>query len=254
MNLVSDIERALVKQRRKRVSKEIYQRFNGVIQDGIFEGLKLSRDTNTSAGVLGSKVLGFYENVVSEFVLKQGPYSNVINLGSADGYFAIGMLVKNLASRAICFEISDRGRASIRENAVENNCSSRIQIYGKADHEFYKKVSPEINDTENNLIICDIEGGEFDFISSDIFQKFKNCTWVIELHDKVKNRPKGIREKFLARIPKDLNYEIIKSKPIIWPEIELLEDLSDNDRALLFSEGRKKIGEWLTIMPNKKEF
>jgi hypothetical protein len=32
-------------------------------------------------------------------------------------------------------------------------------------------------------------------------------------------------------------------------DIELLENLSDNDRALLFSEGRKKIGEWLTILP-----
>ena len=105
MKLISDIERAFVKLRRKRVSKEIFHQFDGIVQDGIFKDLKLSSDTNTSAGVLGSKILGFYENVVSDFVINKGPYTNVINLGSADGYFAIGMLIKKLATKAICFEI-----------------------------------------------------------------------------------------------------------------------------------------------------
>lgn len=61
MKIISDIESAFVKIRRKRVSKKIFDLFDGVVQYGIFKGLKLSSDTNTSAGVLGSKILGFYK-------------------------------------------------------------------------------------------------------------------------------------------------------------------------------------------------
>ena len=249
MKLISEIEKAFVKLRRKRVSRNIFDLFDGKIQNGIFKDLQLTPDTNTSEGVLGSKILGFYENVVSEFVIKNGPYENVINLGSADGYFPIGMLIKNIASRAICFEITEVGRKSIEKNARANNCEDSIKIFGKADRKFYKKIQSEINSAEKNLIICDIEGGEFEFITRESFNDLKNCIWVIELHDKIQDKPKEIREKFLEIIPEGFSYNIIKSNPIIWPQMELLENLSDNDRVLLFSEGRKKIGEWLTVIP-----
>ena len=61
---------------------------------GHFEGMILTSDINTSTGMLGSKILGFYEDVVTDFIFKNGPYENCINLGSADGYFAIGLLIK----------------------------------------------------------------------------------------------------------------------------------------------------------------
>lgn len=249
MKLLSDIEKAFVKLRRKRVSKMIYNEYQGVVQNGIFKGLKLTHDTNTSAGVLGSKVLGFYENIVMENILSRAPFHNIINLGSADGYFAIGMLIKKLANRAICFEITESGRKSIEKNALLNHCSEKLNIFGKADSEFHKKIKDSGLDLTNSLIICDIEGGEFEYIQVDMFTQFKNTTWVIELHDRIQDLDCNLRKDLIKKIPSNLNYRIIKSQPINWTDNTRLETLSDNDRALLFSEGRKQIGEWIIIHP-----
>jgi hypothetical protein len=248
--LIIALEKAFCKLRRKRISMQIFKKFKGVIQYGPFEGMILTSDTNTSTGMLGSKILGFYEDVVTDFIFKNGPYDNCINLGSADGYFAIGLLMKKLTKKSICFEISSTGRESIIRNATVNNCEDSITIFGEADKLFFEKVNSTISRDEKNLIICDIEGGEFDILNNKTFENFTNCTWVIEIHDRIQDLSLTNREELIKNIPENYSYEILKSQPICWPEIEILEDLSDNDRALLFSEGRRKIGEWLVIKPN----
>ena len=110
----------------------------------------LTSDTNTSTGMLGSKILGFYEDVVTDFIFKNGPYDNCINLGSADGYFAIGLLMKKLTKKSICFEISSTGRESIIRNATVNNCEDSITIFGEADKLFFEKVNSTISRDEKS--------------------------------------------------------------------------------------------------------
>ena len=102
------------------------------------------------------------------------------------------------------------------------------------------------------LIICDIEGGEFQYLNKEDFLALKNSTWVIELHDRVLGLDKKIRKDLISIVPSSLTPLILKSSPVNWSENEILEDLSDNDRALVLSEGRKKIGEWLILTPRQK--
>ena len=52
----------------------------------------------------------------------------------------------------------------------------------------------------------------------------------------------------IEKIPRDANIEIIKQKQASSFEgITDLEELNDNDRALVMSEGRKFFGEWLVV-------
>ena len=51
---------------------------------------------------------------------------------------------------------------------------------------------------------------------------------------------KKIRKDLISIVPNSLTPLILKSSPNNWSENEILEDLSDNDRALVLSEGRKK--------------
>ena len=58
----------------------------------------------------------------------------------------------------------------------------------------------------------------------------------------------GLREKLIENIPKDARLEILSYKQAATFEgISDLEELSDNDRALVMSEGRKYFGEWLVV-------
>ena len=251
MKIFEAFEKAVVKLRRKRVSKAIFKHFGGVVGGGKFKGLKLTFKTNTSAGVLGLKVLGLYEKEIIDYICSQKKFNTLINLGAGDGYYPLGLLKANQISKAICFEMSEKGRNSILENSILNGASKRIEVFGKATgHTVSEVIGKEKKG--RTLLICDIEGGEFEYFKEKEFFNTKDCMWIIELHDRVLGFNKKVREDLLACIPENLTVSIVKSKPVDWSNQKILEDLSDNDRALALSEGRKIIGEWLIISDNEK--
>ena len=251
MKPIEAIEKAIVKLRRKRVSKTIFKQFDGVVTDGNFKGLKLTFKTNTSSGVLGLKVLGLYEKEIIDYICSQKEFDTLINLGAGDGYYPLGLLKANQISKAICFEMSEKGRKSISENSILNGDSEKIVVLGKATDQTVKAAIRK-EKKGRILFICDIEGGEFDFFKEKEFFNIEGCTWIIELHDRVLGLNKKVREDLLARIPENRNVSIVKSKPVNWSKHQILEEFSDNDRALALSEGRKIIGEWLIVSDNEK--
>ena len=246
MKVIESIEKAVVKLRRKRVSKAIFEQFGGVVAAGKFKGLKLTSNTNTSAGVLGLKVLGLYEKEIIDYICSEKKFNTLINLGAGDGYYPLGLLKANKISKAICFEMSESGRSSISENSNLNGYSEKIDVFGKATNQTVR-VAISKEKKGRTLMICDIEGGEFKYFKDKDIFNIKGCTWIIELHDRVLGLNRKVREDLLACIPTNLNISIVKSKPIDWSHHPTLEELSDNDRALVLSEGRKIIGEWLIV-------
>jgi hypothetical protein len=50
---------------------------------------------------------------------------------------------------------------------------------------------------------------------------------------------------------KDFDVEMLQSKPKQWSDIGQITVLGDNDRALVCSEGRRVLGEWLIATPAK---
>ena len=102
---------------------------------GKFKGLKLTSNTNTSAGVLGLKVLGLYEKEIIDYICSEKKFNTLINLGAGDGYYPLGLLKANKISKAICFEMSESGRSSISENSNLNGYSEKIDVFGKATNQ-----------------------------------------------------------------------------------------------------------------------
>ena len=111
----------LVYLRRIRLSNALAQQLSNTIQYGPFRGLKLKarKDWN------GNMFLGLYEKEVLD-ILQTIPekYTNLINLGAADGYYAIGSLVAKLFKKTYCYEISTSSQKNIIENAKLNKVIS----------------------------------------------------------------------------------------------------------------------------------
>jgi hypothetical protein len=249
MGLLADIEKAFAKMRRKRISEELFKKHNGVIQLGPFKGLRLSNETNISRSILALKIYGLYEQVIIDELLAMGAFDDVVDIGAADGYFPIGMLKAGLAKRTICFEATEKGQASIKHNAAENGCADKVVVFGSADETLAAKLGEANYNPENSLIICDIEGAEFEVFSKEFFQNVHGATIIVELHDRVQGRPLSLRDDLAALLPSDYSFKFVKSKPVSWDNIQDLEELHDIDRALVTSEGRKMLGEWLIAHP-----
>lgn len=246
-SVLAVIEKAVVKLARKRVSRRLFSQYDGEVRHGPFRGLKLGGDANTSAGVLGAKVTGIYEQALVRRIVAMGPFRDVVNFGAADGYFSIGLLVAGLAKRSICFEMTEQGRSAIKRNSANNGCGADVIVCGIADDTAGQHLRDLGFQAKGGLVVCDIEGAEFSVLSETVLNDLKGSVLIVELHDRLMPEGLALREALIARLPKGAKHEILTSEPPDWRGIPEIEALSDNDRALVCSDGRKVLGEWLIV-------
>lgn len=242
------LSKAIVKQRRKFLSRTIYERYDGVVQYGPYKNMKLGNKSNISSGPLALKVLGLYEHLVVEKINSVGKFDDFINFGAADGYMALGPLFNKSCQRAICFELTKTGRDSVRQNAELNNLNSGLEIMGRVDSSIVNNLKEYKLNPKKTVILCDIEGAEFTIFTAELLTFLTGATIIIELHDKLMKNQNSFRNDLLERVPKNASTYIISNKNRLdFEGLYDLEILSDNDRAIVMSEGRKFYGEWLVI-------
>jgi hypothetical protein len=234
--------------RRAFLSRKLNKTFNGVIKHGPFRGMKFVESSWWGADDRASMLLGLYEQEVLKS-LKALPekYRYFIDIGAADGYYAIGVLVGNLFEKSWCYEVSPWGRSIIRNNAQLNNVSHRLVIREKADSGFEREFSEE--DAARSVLFVDIEGGEFELFSRELFEKFRNSVIIIELHDWVfaDGRERLDRLRFDAEKYFQITSITTTSRDL--SVFEALRDMNDTDRWLICSEGRPRLMTWWRLDP-----
>src|SRR5438128_2544282 len=102
------------------------------------------------------KLLGIYERELNPYV-EQACLLNfplIIDVGAAEGYYAIGMALRNPNARVIAFEMEQKGRAALQEMAELNNVMSRVEIRGKCAPEDLAQI---LATSDRALIFCDAE-------------------------------------------------------------------------------------------------
>lgn len=237
-----------IQERRKHLSRQVDKYFNSTVAYGPFKGQKLTPKNWWDVKDRASMLLGIYEQeILHSLAGLPRNYTTFIDLGAADGYYAIGSLVSGQFNKAYCFEMSKKGRDVIQENANLNNVANKISIYGKADSDFYKNIPAE--DLSSSVILFDIEGAEFDICTAELFEKLKKSVIFMEIHSiffadgqqRYENLKKNAQAWFnlteLTTGPRD---------PSQFPELDGYED---TDRWLICSEGREKRMTWLRLDP-----
>lgn len=241
------ITKVITKQRRKMLANEIFARHGGVVQRGAYKGLKLDGSSDVSRGPLGIKILGLYEPPVVNEIAASAPFRDLVNFGAADGYMSLGPLYAGYCERSICFELTEGGRTAVAENATINDVRDKVVIRGKADETIMAQLNEIGVERENMLILCDIEGAEFSVLSADVLSQLRGTKIIIELHDRHMKDGLALREALISRLPDGASHRILHANGVDYGDIEELALLSDNDRALVMSEGRKFYGEWMII-------
>ena len=96
-----------IQRRRIQMSQKLDELFNSTVHYGLFKGLKLSTQTWWGSADRASMLLGLYEKEVLDS-LKNISKKNTtfIDLGAADGYYGVGVLVNNLFEKSITFVLT----------------------------------------------------------------------------------------------------------------------------------------------------
>lgn len=240
--------RESVHQRRERVSSELYEQLNGVVKYGPFKGLSLGKKLWWGKGDLGSMCLGLYEIEILNFFYSKEleDRKNFIDIGAADGYYAIGLLYSGRVNSAVCFELSESGRSTIHSNWMLNGEPGELKINGNVFDNFEEKTANI--DFSKAFVLVDIEGAEFSFLTSEMLSYLKKTFIVIEIHNWVEN---FIDEysNLLKRADEYFDVTILDRVERSTFNFEELRSYTDDNRLLLTSEARPCNMRFLVLKP-----
>ena len=139
------------------IYQKIYKDLDGIISYGPFKGLKLSRELSWGNADIGSILFGFYEKEVLDEILRISQNNEkkyFIDIGAADGYYALGVLFTKLFDYSYCFELTKKGREVIYLNSKLNNLDAKVSIKGKIDGPLSINIKPE--KIKESFILIDI--------------------------------------------------------------------------------------------------
>ncbi len=169
---------------RGRLSEIVFRRCAGMVRHGPFAGMKLLKDASWGAGDQGSMLLGFYEKEVSESLLEVPEcYKTFVDIGAGNGYYGVGLIRADKFSQALCFELTEYGRRTIRRLAALNAVVEKVTVFGAAEENFVDLIQDHGATLDECVFLIDIEGAEFSILSRDVFRNLKDSIIIIEQHD-----------------------------------------------------------------------
>ncbi|MBC5773497.1 hypothetical protein H8S95_05430 [Pontibacter sp. KCTC 32443] len=194
------------------------------------------------------KLLGSYEKELEEALgnLLNNSYSSIIDIGCAEGYYAVGLGLKFKESNIIAYDIDDKARKLCLEMAKMNGLSDRFEIRGECTpFELSKLVSGK-----RCLIICDCEGYEKYLFNELNLNSLSKSDLIIETHDFIDI---SISNLLFTLISETHNIELIKSiddiQKVKTYSYKELNSFSLYDKFLILKEERPAIMEWLICTP-----
>jgi predicted RNA methylase len=152
------------------------------VMTGPFKGMKYV--SNAHGSCLPPKLLGCYERelhpVLKEYQAK--PLDLVIDIGAAEGYYAVGVVFSGVAKRSIAYEAMPAGAKLLREVARSNGVEAHVAVKGFCKPE---DLQDELTaaDTGRTLVIIDAEGAEDLLLDPARVPATKNASILVELHD-----------------------------------------------------------------------
>jgi hypothetical protein len=243
INLIIDKHRGVL-------SDQMIKRFGATVRYGPFKGLKLADNMWHGGRDRASMLLGLYEQEVLNCLAEISPrYKTFVDIGAADGYYGIGVLVGNLFAEAYCYEISSEAREIMKKNAKLNGVADRIHIKGAARCGFWRDFqSSELNQA---VFLIDIEGGEFDLLDKTAFAALKDCIIIIELHDSFFRDGHLRLTKLIEAATQSHTMIKFETSGRDLANIEEVRSLNDAERGLICSEGRPSLMGWLRLDPKE---
>ncbi len=209
---------------------------------GPFTGMMLPERKSWGCGDIASKALGCYEAELHGWVeraIERQP-KLILNVGCAEGYYAVGLARRLPQARVYAFDISEEGRAVCALAAQQNGVADRVIIEGACTG---ARILDLVQDAGRVLIVMDCEGAELDLLNRTVVNGLVRTDVIVECHD---NASRTITP-LLAQLFSDAGHEIeiVREGPRDPAGIPLLQSLSAFDRWLMVCEFRGEVQHWL---------
>ncbi len=233
--------RLLAKWRSMIIQNTLIANHGTVIHAGPFVGMQF---LNKSAeGCHVAKLLGCYEQPLHEYFTPAsiGRYERVINIGCAEGYYAVGIARLSETVIVDAYDTDEMARESCANLARNNNVSNRVNVYGEFSA---KRIDDHTG--QRCLVLCDVEGAEKDLLNIDAFPDMRKLDFIIESHECF---VPGITEELISRFSathRITPIQDIGSRQVVNPP-KWFSNLSHLDQLLATWEWRSGPTPWLVL-------
>jgi len=224
------------------------------VRSGLFAGMCWG--TRAVGSELTPKLLGTYEKELAEIIKHLPVFDLAIDIGAAEGWYAVGLLYRQTARRVVAFELTEHGQEACRDNARRNAVVERLEVRGKCSVEDLRDLLGAIASPGFRvLIVSDCEGHENELFAADVLRLCRGAHLIIETHE---SQAPGVH----ARLARELesSHTVTQIKPVRrsradvivfgeampwWLRLSVL-------RRFLLLERRGSGNLWLYAAPNPK--
>ncbi|WP_164972824.1 methyltransferase domain-containing protein [Lacibacter luteus] len=189
------------------------------------------------------KLSGTYESELADifFQLEKNNYSCIVDVGCAEGFYAVGLAQRFKQAKVYAFDISETAQQLCKEMAALNNVSSQVEVKQECTAE---NLAALVLD-QRSLIICDCEGYERHLFVRDTIDQLKTSDLIIELHPMHEKDVKEYLHQLFANthvIEYAASYDDNRK---IFELPDIYTSLSKIDRIKIVQEGRAFSMDWM---------
>lgn len=229
------------------VARNIIERGKGLINkispqltvlNGVFASMQYPT-LNITEAALVPKIVGSYESQLHPIIqsIISTDYDDIIDVGCAEGYYAVGLAMKMPQTVVHGFDINEKDIEFCREMAKLNNVSN-ITFNNFCD----PKTLIDFPFRDKGLVFCDCEGYELELFTTEVIEALykKRVDVLVEMHDVLNP---GITSKLIQRFLNTHDVQIVSTKDKLSKTWRGLEHLSDTDKEFAVFEHRGGINK-----------
>ncbi len=202
------------------------------VRHGPFEGMRFPEKADGRASFLAAKLLGAYERELHPTlldVIATRP-TCVVDVGSAEGYYAVGLAMRLDPDIEIhAFETDAGSRRLCREMTKLNGVAGRLRLLGTCSPEALSAVL-----CDQAFVLCDCEGYEAELLDPARVQMLATCTILAELHPHARA---GVVTTMRKRFAPTHHVTVLHPEPRAQADWQELANYDPSTAFLLLSEG-----------------
>ncbi len=194
-----------------------------------------------------AKLLGCYEQPLQPYIEQaiQKQYATVLNIGCAEGYYAVGMALRMPNTQVLAHDLNPKAQEICAALAVKNKVDDRVRIGG-----LFKSSDFAAYADQNVLLMCDIEGAERELLNPESAPALKGMDIIVESHECL---IPGITQLLIDRFKDTHTITLVQDdgqRQLVSPRPWFLS-LAHLDQLLATWEWRSGPTPWLVMLPKQ---
>jgi hypothetical protein len=165
------------------------------VRGGPFVGMRYVGESPSPQ--IGPCLLGMNELEIWPFIERQrsGNFDVFVNVGAAEGYYAVGMARGHAFPRVISYEGNRLGRVLTRVMATRNGVTAKLDVRGSCDPD---ALAATLSEYERPALLLDVEGYEETLADPVRVPQLRRTNMIIELHEHERPMADILRLRFEA--------------------------------------------------------